>query len=213
MYRVGGHEFTFKRDLEDRLSQGLKDFAGRERVDDQLLIDVLDELAGWHPEAAQKFASGIVHWKVMPNNDLGWNTDGYRAVLAKGGVPEKFGYSKVLSPRTHKYLVSEALTREAIEITREFRSDRFAAGPVYCSETSLLITDIKEAEAVHRRPLRGVLHEEFLQSQGLSYDDVKIERAKPSGRRLVDRRLAQLFREYQAARLDGMDIVKSKRVG
>ncbi|KRE72746.1 hypothetical protein [Arthrobacter sp. Soil762] len=211
MYRVGGHEFTFKKDLVGRLSQGLKDYAGKGRVDDQVLCDVLAELAGWHPNAAVKFASGIEYWIVMPNNDLEWNTDGYRAVLAKGGAPEKFGYSKVLSPREHKYFVAEALTHEAIEITREFRSMRFAAGPVYCAETSELITDIKQAEAVHRRPRRGVLHEQFLQSQGLTYEEVAVERARPSGRQLVDGGLAQAFREYQTARLDGMDIVKSKR--
>lgn len=48
--------------------------------------------------------------------------------------------------------------------------------------------------------------------QGLIYDDVEVVPAKPAGRRLVDRRLADRWRDYRLARLDGMDIVKSRRV-
>lgn len=151
-------------------------------------------------------------WIVMPNNDLGRNTKGYRAVLMNGGEPEKFGYTKIVMPKDKSYFVAEALTEEAIEITRKFRRDRFAAGPVHCADMSKLITDFKQAEAVHRCRGRGLLHREFLHRQGLTYDDVEAVPAKPAGRRLVDRRLADRWRDYRLARLDVMDIVTSWRV-
>lgn len=212
MYRAGGYEFNSKDALLAELSRGLKDQAGNERLDDNRLVAILTHLAGLHPNAGTKFDSGIDYWIVMPNNDLGRNTMGYRAVLMKGGEPEKFGYSKIVKPKDKSYFVAEALTEEAIEITRKFRRDRFAAGPVHCADTSELIADIKQAEAVHRRPVRGLLHEQFLHSQGLTYNDVEVVPSKPAGRRLVDRGLAERWRVYQLAHLDGMVIVKSKRV-
>lgn len=212
MYRVAGREYRSKNQLLLELSRGLKDHAGKDQVDDDALVAVLNHLAGLHPEAETKFASGITGWVVVPNNDLGRNTVGYRAILAKGGSSEKFGYSKVLRPQEKKYFVAEALTQEALEITRKFRRDRFEQGPVRCADTGELIVDNKQAEAVHRRPVRGVLHQQFLASEGLTYEEVEIMPAQPAGRQLVDRQLAKRWCAYQTARLDGMDIVKSIRV-
>lgn len=212
MYRVAGREYGSKKELLLELSRGLKDHAGKDQVDDDALVAVLNYLAGLHPDAETKFASGITGWVVVPNNDLNRNTAGYRAILAKGGEPEKFGYSKVLRPQEKKYFVAEALTHEALEITQKFRRDRFDAGPVHCADTGELIVDIRQAEAVHRRPVRGVLHQQFLVTEDLRYEDVEIEPAQPAGRQLVDRDLAERWCAYQAARLDGMDIVKSVRV-
>lgn len=55
----------------------------------------------------------------------------------------RIGYTKIVKPKDNSYFVAEALTEEAIEITRTFRRDRFAAGPVHCADTSELITDFK----------------------------------------------------------------------
>ncbi|WP_306914169.1 hypothetical protein [Arthrobacter sp. V4I6] len=98
--------------------------------------------------------------------------------------------------------------REAIDITQQLRTDAFSDGPVRCAYTGEKITEKTDAAAVHRNPSRAELHRQFLASEGLTEESVKLL-VHPS--RLEDRELAQRWRRFQTAHLNGMSIVKIRR--
>ena len=127
-----------------------------------------------------------------------------------GTVP--FGYSKIIKKPGLRAKLAEALTQEAIHVTREFRERSFAAGEVRCADTGAIISDIRLANAVHRRPVRRELHQLFMTAEGLTVEEIGLVKASPGpGYRLEDRKLAERWVAFQRARMDGMDIVIWKR--
>lgn len=70
--------------------------------------------------------------------------------------------------------MAEALTKEALEITRLFRTDAFAGGPVQCALTASEVPEKTMADVVHLNPTRAQLHQKFLASEGLTYETVEM---------------------------------------
>lgn len=52
-----------------------------------------------------------------------------------------FSYKDVLTAPKRRALVAEALTQEALQITRQFREDAFGSEPVSCAVTGVAIKD------------------------------------------------------------------------
>lgn len=213
-YQVGEFEFESKDRLKKRLSEELKSREPGDIVTDPYLSGLLTALVGEHLEAVDKIGPGIEHWVVCSNTDLGFPRKGFRIKQIGSDELVEFGYSKVINPPSEVGRVAEALTQEAIEITRQVRTDAFQNGPAKCADSGVIITDKTEAKAVHRHPVRAELHRQFLESEGLEYKDVALTPATParSGRRLADRELAQRWCDFQLARIDGMAVVKIRRV-
>ncbi|TDK25847.1 DUF3223 domain-containing protein [Arthrobacter crusticola] len=210
-YQVGEYHFSRKGQVKEILSKELGRLEVGEEVADTYVSGLLTALAREHPEAEDKIGKGIEHWVVCSNRDLGYASNGFRAKQTgrEGLIP--FSYSDVLSPPRQRARVAEALTFEAIDITRQFRTDAFREGPVRCADTGEVLIVKTLADAVHREPPRGQLHRMFLASEGLSYDTTElVKHPSESGYRLVDRALAQRWRSFQAAHLEGMAIVKRR---
>jgi hypothetical protein len=211
-YQVGEYAFGKKGAVKELLSDVLKSHEPGDRVTDPFVSGLLTALVREHPEAAEKIGPGIEHWVICSNNDLQYSTKGFRVKqIGREGLV-KFSYTDVLAPPTQRALVGEALTREAIDITQQLRTDAFSNGPVKCAYTGEEITEKTDAAAVHHSPARAELHKKFLASEGLSDDTVTlVKHPADSGFRLEDRGLAQRWRDFQLAHLKGMAIVKIRR--
>lgn len=104
--------------------------------------------------------------------------------------------------------MAEALTKEALEITRQFRTDAFASGPVQCALTAREVPEKTMDDVVHLNPPRAQLHQKFLASEGLTYETVEmIKHPTESGFRLADPDLAERWRKFQNGRLEGLAMV------
>jgi hypothetical protein len=208
-YEVG--EFTFnkkKGDVRELLKSVLEDLDTGEKVTDPFVSDLLTALAREDPEAADKIGEGIEYWVVASNKDLGYTSRGYRAKQRGRDSLVLFSYTDVLNPPKQRTQVAEALTQEALEITRQFRTDAFASGPVRCALTGKEIPEKTMADAVHLNPPRAQLHQTFLESEGLTYETVElIKHPTESGYRLAGRDLAKRWRDFQEEHLDGLAIV------
>ncbi len=206
-FQLGELAFRSKAAVKALLSEGHTNVVSGTPVDDPLVASVLTLLAEAHPEYATKFQSGIDHWIVQDNSDLGHTTAGYRAILKNGQGPEKFSYNDVLTKPSHWQNLQEALTKAADDITNGFRERAFATGPFECPVTGKLLERPTQARATHVSPTRRDLHLAFLESEGLSAGDVQLEKDQPgSGYRIVDEQLVQRWRKYQAGRLSGMRV-------
>ncbi|MCC3293223.1 hypothetical protein LJ756_01155 [Arthrobacter sp. zg-Y411] len=212
-YQVGEFEFVSKAAVKTLLSEELKSRVPGDIVTDPFVSGLLTALVGEHVDAMDKIGPGIEHWVVCSNVDLGFPGKGFRIKQIGSDELVEFGYGKVITPPSEVGRVAEALTQEAIEITRQVRTDAFQNGPAKCADSGAIITDKKDAKAVHRHPVRAELHRQFLESEGLEYEDVALTPATParSGRRLADRELAQRWCDFQLARIDGMEVVKIRR--
>lgn len=103
-----------------------------------------------------------------------------------------FSYNDVLIPPKQQALVTEALTQEALEITRQLRTDAFSSGPVHLALTGKEVAEKTMADAVHMNPPRAQLHYTLLASEGLTYDAVGLTKhPTQSGYRLTDPDLAE----------------------
>lgn len=207
-YEVG--EFTFKKKgaVSELLSSVLEDLGAGEKVTDSFVSDLLTALSREHPDAADKIGAGIEYWIVASNKDLGYTSKGFRAKQLGRDELVKFSYKDVLNPPKQRTLVAEALTQEALDITRRFRTNAFAAGPVSCALTGKAITDKTMADAVHLVPPRAQLHQMFLESEGLTYETVELKKhPTESGYRLADRALVDRWRDFQEDHLDGLAVV------
>ncbi|QXQ11486.1 hypothetical protein KUF55_06270 [Paeniglutamicibacter sp. Y32M11] len=174
---------------------------------DPLIATVLTLLAEAHPEYATKFGSGIAHWIIQDNSDVGYTTVGYRAMLKNGQGPERFSYNDVLKTPSKWQNLQEALTKAADDITQQFREQAFANGPFECPVTGKLLERPTQARATHVSPSRRDLHLAFLVSEGIAASDVVLAKDQPgSGYRIVDSELVQRWRKYQCDRLGGMRV-------
>ncbi|WP_165838092.1 DUF3223 domain-containing protein [Pseudarthrobacter sp. AG30] len=207
-YEVGEFTFHTKREGRELLKSVLEALDAGERVADSFVSNLLTALAREHSEAADKIGEGIEYWVVASNKDLGYTSKGFRAKQRGRDELVLFSYTDVLSPPKQQALVAEALTREALEITRQFRADAFASGPVKCALTAKEIPEKTMAYAVHLNPPRAQLHQTFLASEGLTYETVEIiKHPAESGFRLADRDLAERWRKFQNEHSDGLAIV------
>lgn len=213
-YNIGSDTFPSKQKALDYLSQQLENYDDGQIVQDESLARILTELVSLHDEAEEKTGSGISHWLVTRNNESGYRTRGFSIVQKGGTTTIPFGYSKVIRQPGQRAKLAEALTQEAIDVTREFRERSFATGEVKCADTGKIISDIRLANVVHRRPMRRELHKQFMATEELSFEEILLIKANPgSGYRLEDRNLAARWVEFQRDRLDGLDIVLWKRAG
>lgn len=214
-YIVDQYSFPSKAAAERYLSEMLNSHEEGAQVSDPELIGFLTALALRHPNPAEKIGNGISHWVVMRNNDLpdfASSHLGFRIVQIDSPEPVPFSYSKITSPRSDEAKFASALDLEALEVTRGFRREKFASGSAICDDSGELISDIHDAQAVHRSPGRGELHQMFLAKERKTFDEVEIY--KPGGSsayRLVNRELADRWVEFQKEHLGGMRIVKTRR--
>lgn len=207
-YVVGEFSFAKKGEVEQLLRSVLEELEVGARVTDPFVADLLTALAREHSEAVDKIGAGIEYWVVASNKDLGYTSKGFRAKQRGRDDLVRFSYTDVLRPPKQRAMVAEALTQEALDITRRFRTEAFANGPVQCALTGKLIPEKTMADAVHLTPPRGQLHGAFLTSEGLTYDSVKlVKHPVESGYRLADRELAERWSSFQESNLDGMAIV------
>ena len=207
-YVVGEFSFAKKGEVEQLLRSVLEELEVGARVTDPFVADLLTALAREHSEAVDKIGAGIEYWVVASNKDLGYTSKGFRAKQRGRDDLVRFSYTDVLRPPKQRALVAEALTHEALEITRRFRTEAFANGPVQCTLTGKFIPEKTMADAVHLTPPRGQLHEAFLASEGLTYDSVKlVKHPVESGHRLADRELAERWRSFQTDHMGGLAIV------
>ncbi|MBM7794446.1 DUF3223 domain-containing protein [Paenarthrobacter ilicis] len=207
-YEVGEFSFRTKREVRELLKTVLEELEADERVTDSFVSSLLTALAREHPAAADKIGDGIEYWVVASNKDLGYTSKGFRAKQRDRDELVLFSYTDVISPPKQQALVAEALTREALEITRNFRTAAFASGPVQCALTAREIPEKTMADVVHLNPPRAQLHQRFLASEGLTYEAVElIKHDTESGFRLADRDLADRWREFQNGHLEGLAIV------
>lgn len=207
-YEVGEFTFRTKREVRELLKSVLEELEAGERVTDSFVAGLLTALAREHPAAADKIGDGIEYWVVASNKDLGYASKGFRAKQSGQDELVLFSYTDVISPPKQQALVAEALTREALEITRQFRSDTFASGPVQCALTAREIPEKTMADVVHLDPPRAQLHQRFLASEGLTYETVEMTKHETeSGFRLADRDLAERWRKFQNEHLEGLAIV------
>lgn len=210
-YKIGEFGFPRKGEVAELLKAVLAALQPGERVDDLFVSNLLTALAREHQDAAVKIGSGIEYWMVASNKDLGYVSKGFRAKQLGRDELILFSYTDVLNRPRQRTLVAEALTQEALDITRRFRTHAFANGPVKCALTGTLIPDKTMADAVHLAPPRAQLHQMFLASEGLTYENLELTKhPTESGYRLVDRDLAQRWRSFQAENLGGMAIVKRR---
>lgn len=210
-YQIGEFDFPRKGEVAELLKAVLAALEPGERVDDLFVSNLLTALAREHQDAAVKIGNGIEYWVVASNKDLGYVSKGFRAKQLGRDELILFSYTDVLNRPKQRTLVAEALTQEALDITRRFRTHAFANGPVKCALTGTMIPDKTLAAAVHLAPPRGQLHQMFLASEGLTYESLELTKhPTESGYRLVDRDLAQLWRTFQAENLGGMAIVKRR---
>ena len=207
-YVVGEFSFAKKGEVEQLLRSVLEKLEVSARVTDPFVADLLTALAREHSEAVDKIGAGIEYWVVASNKDLGYTSKGFRTKQRGRDDLVRFSYTDVLRPPKQRAMVAEALTQEALDITRRFRTEAFANGPVQCALTGKLIPEKTMADAVHLTPPRGQLHAAFLESEGLTYESVElVKHPVESGYRLVDRQLAERWRTFQEENLDGMAIV------
>ena len=207
-YVVGEFSFAKKGEVEQLLRSVLEELEVGALVTDPLVADLLTALAREHPEATDKVGAGIECWVVASNRDLGYTTKGFRAKQRGRDELVRFSYTDVLRPPKQRALVAEALTQEALDITRRFRTEAFAGGPVQCALSGKMIPEKTMADVVHLTPPRGHLHKAFLESEGLTYESVElVKHPVESGYRLVDRELAERWRNFQEERLAGLAIV------
>lgn len=208
MYEVG--EFTFKKKgaVRELLKSVLEELDAGEKVTNSFVSNLLTALAREHPAAVDKIGGGIEYWVVASNKDLGYTSKGFRAKQRGRDELVVLSYTDVLSPPKRQTLVAEALTQEALEITRQFRTDAFARGPVQCALTGKEVPEKTTADAVHLNPPRAQLHQAFLASEGLTYETVELmKHPSESGNRLADRDLAERWKRFQNEHLDGLAIV------
>lgn len=197
------------------MSERLNSHAEGEQVTDLELEGFLSALVRLHPNPEEKIGNGIQHFIVMRNNDLPDIKSshlGFRIVQVDSAIPVPFAYSKIIRPLSAQAQFAAALTVEALEETRRIRREAFDRGSVYCADTGDLIPDIHDAQAVHRNPGRGQLHQMFLASEGLTLEQVKVH--KPDNKsewRMCNQELATRWVEFQKANLGGMQIVKVRR--
>jgi hypothetical protein len=207
-YEVGEFRFKKKGAVSELLSSVLENLEAGETVTDPFVSDLLTALAREHPGAADKIGAGVECWVVASNKDLGYTSKGFRAKQQGRNELVLFSYKDVLSPPKRRTLVAEALTQEALEITRQFRTDAFSGGPVTCAVTGIVIADKTMADAVHLDPPRALLHQMFLKSEGLTHETVELKKhPTESGYRLADLDLADRWRNFQQERLGGLAIV------
>lgn len=207
-YEVGEFTFNTKREARELLRSVLEELDAGKKVTDSFVSDVLTALAREHPQAVDKIGEGIEYWVVASNKDLGYASKGFRAKQRGREELVLFSYTDVISPPKQQALVAEALTQEALDITRQFRTNAFASGPVRCALTGKEIPEKTMADAVHLNPPRVQLHQMFLASEGLTYENVElIKHPTESGSRLADRDLSDRWREFQNKHLDGLAIV------
>lgn len=211
-YQIGEFIFPRKGEVAELLKAVLAALEPGERVSDLYVSNLLTALAREHKDAAAKIGDGIEYWVVASNKDLGYVSRGFRAKQIGRDELIQFSYTDVLNRPKQRTLVAEALTQEALDITRRFRSMAFADGPVECALTGSTIPDRTMADAVHLEPPRGQLHQMFLASEGLTYEDLKLAKhPTASGYRLVDRDVAERWKTFQAEHLDGMAIVQRRQ--
>ncbi|MEO5318137.1 hypothetical protein PV761_06060 [Arthrobacter sp. CC3] len=207
-YEVGEFSFNKKGEVRELFKSVLEELDAGEKVTDSFVSALLTAMAREHPAAADKIGEGIECWVVASNKDLGYTSKGFRAKQRGREELVVFSYNDVLSPPKRLTLVAEALTQEALEITRQFRTDAFATGPVQCALTGKEIPEKTMADAVHLNPPRAQLHRAFLASEGLTYDAVGLTKhPTQSGYRLADRDLANRWKKFQTEHLDGLAIV------
>lgn len=193
-------------------SSYLRSRAPGERVDDPEISELLSKLVLRHPEAAEKIGPGIEFWVVCSNRDIGYASKGFRLKQVNHDELVRFSYLDALKMPSRKDLVAEALTLEALEITREFRTEAFRNGPVCCAKTGVVITKKTDADVVHWRPRRQELHLSFLMSEDLNYEAVElVKHPTESGMRLKDRALAERWCDYQREHLGGLVIELAPR--
>lgn len=191
---------------DGKLDQDGQLMADGTRVSDPDVVRTLNELIQLDVDATEKIGPGIAYWVVYSNRDQKWNSAGYRIMRVDGTGPVKFGYNDVLRLPTREVYVHRALNDEAADLMVQFRISQFAAGPVYCVETQVLIDDLLNSKAIHVDPTVGELHAAFLASEGTTYEEIGlIKRDLPlGGYSLADRTQAERWVEFQRARLDGV---------
>ena len=205
MIRVGEQDFRSLAALKRHLSERLNAYEIGDIVSDDDEA-ILRELVTWHDDPDRKIGPGIATFEVHANSDLGYKTRGFRIRQAEGHL-EHFGYNDVIKKPSHRARVTEALKNEGIEITRKFRRDAFATGePVACFYSGKAIASTEAAEAVHHDPTMRDLAAKFVVAHG-GWDQIEVTRSKSiSGHRLVDDELADQWRAYQNAHLNGLRI-------
>lgn len=210
-FQIGEFIFPRKGEVAELLKAVLAALEPGKRIDDLFVSDLLTALAREHQDAAAKIGAGIEYWVVASNKDLGYASKGFRAKQIGRDELVLFSYTDVLNRPKQRTLVAEALTQEALDITRRFRTRAFASGPLNCALTGTLIRDKTMADAVHLDPPRGQLHQKFLASEGLTYETLDLmKHPTDSGYRLVDRDLAGRWRAFQVEHLGGMAIVQRR---
>lgn len=210
-YHIGEFIFPRKGEVTELLKGVLAALEPGERVSDLYVSNLLTALAREHHDAAAKIGNGIEYWVVASNKDLGYVSKGFRAKQIGRDELILFSYTDVLNRPKQHTLVAEALTHEALDITRKFRTHAFANGPMKCALTGSVIPDKTMADAVHLNPSRGQLHQMFLASEGLTHENLELTKhPTESGYRLVDRDLAERWRTFQSEHLGGMAIVQRR---
>lgn len=180
------------------------------RVVDLEVIEILNALIELDKDAAEKIGPGIDYWVTHYNNDLEppRNSQGYRIMRVDGTGPVTFGYTDVLKPKAHESFVKRALSEEVADLMVEFRKSKLADGPVTCNGTGRTLQRIEETQAKHVNPELKELHRDFIAHEGLTFDDIQYENLKNQGLgfRLVDRDLAERWRDFQSHNMDGLEL-------
>lgn len=163
---------------------------------------VLRDLVALHPRADEKVGPGVAEFYIdyVSSGDRPHVRHGLTGIWIRDtdGRSRDFSYNTAIKQPSDQAVVKEALRNEVMGLREKLRESAFAAGPVTCPRSGVVMTRWDEAAIVYEDPDWGSLTSGFAASIGgwgvLETDSG--DGAVRIGRRLRDRALAARWLAY-----------------
>lgn len=189
---LDGVEYASKSAVKKRASELLRAVGPVAETHYGFLLALLNR----HPDATQKIGCGVASFDVRVNRPF--PTQGFW-IRRRDGSETDFSYLECLSPSNARRKVHSALRRLVVDQVLDAKRAAFAAGEVRCPVTDDVLGE--DCHIDHEPPWTfEAIADAFIADNGGSADAIALEPTADGSLedRLVDRELAERFRDYHA---------------
>ncbi|UUU45114.1 DCL family protein [Streptomyces sp. NBC_00162] len=160
-FTINGEYFPTKKAAEQRIRGMIKAYRFGSQVsaqDDEFLRDLITR----HPDHEDKAGTGVAGFRV-DRSEFG---NRCLMVLRTDGTEIDISWPECLKPTSHAQQVRGCLRRAISDQVIAKRDEAFAAGPVVCEVTNLVMLTPDEADVDHAAPKFKELAETFILQRG-----------------------------------------------
>lgn len=169
---IGGRTFDTKDAARDFIRTNVIDaFDGAPRIPLGPIHDFVEDLLNLHADAVEKIGSGVDYFRVDPASD--WKkgvpvkaSNRTLVVVQKDGTPIDWSWDGIIKDPSAIMQKRTALRNAAYGRIQAIKRAAFAAGPVLCARTGLLISGPDGAQVRYHRPTFAALTDGFAATVG-----------------------------------------------